>query len=128
MTLKIAWSEAVLSIIHSLLDSKVIQVIIHGKELQELLVIILTATEPPVLPVSPQQPVLNEELFTQFTEQLVSQAPRFTKSVKFAKMMLTVLTKYSTDVSMQIGITDNVCTVDEMVCDNLLRINDCISR
>nr|XP_012776628.1 Fanconi anemia group E protein isoform X1 [Maylandia zebra] len=69
MTLKIAWSEAVLSIIHSLLDSKVIQ------------------------------PVLNEELFTQFTEQLVSQAPRFTKSVKFAKMMLTVLTKYSTDVT-----------------------------
>lgn len=76
---------------------------------------------------SPQQPVLNEELFTQFTEQLVSQAPRFTKSVKFAKMMLTVLTKYSIDVSM-IGITDNLCTVDEMVCDNLLRINDCISR
>ncbi|CAI5647393.1 unnamed protein product [Oreochromis niloticus] len=66
MTLKIAWSETVLSIIHSLLDSK---------------------------------PVLNEELFTQFTEQLVSQAPRFTKSVKFAKMMLTVLTKYSIDVT-----------------------------
>ncbi|CAI5647395.1 unnamed protein product [Oreochromis niloticus] len=56
MTLKIAWSETVLSIIHSLLDSK-------------------------------------------FTEQLVSQAPRFTKSVKFAKMMLTVLTKYSIDVT-----------------------------
>ncbi|XP_008294730.1 Fanconi anemia group E protein [Stegastes partitus] len=66
MTFKIPWSEAVLSIIHSLLDSK---------------------------------PVLNEELFTQFTEQLVSQGPQFTKSVKFAKMMLTVLTKYSSNVT-----------------------------
>uniref|UniRef100_A0A3Q0QYH0 FA complementation group E n=1 Tax=Amphilophus citrinellus TaxID=61819 RepID=A0A3Q0QYH0_AMPCI len=63
MTIKIAWSEAVLSIIHSLLDS---------------------------------QPVLNEEVFTQFTEHLVDQAPHFKKSVKFAKMMLTVLTKYNT--------------------------------
>ncbi|KAM9350954.1 Fanconi anemia group E protein [Symphorus nematophorus] len=62
MTFKIAWNEAVLSIIHSLLDSK---------------------------------PDLSEELFTQFTEQLISQGPQFTKSVKFAKMMLTVLTKYS---------------------------------
>ncbi|KAM7404651.1 hypothetical protein PAMP_011979 [Pampus punctatissimus] len=66
MTFKIAWSEAVLSIIHSLLDSK---------------------------------PDLNEELFTQFTEQLVSQGPQFTKSVKFSKMMLTVLTKYSSHVT-----------------------------
>uniref|UniRef100_UPI0037E83F1B Fanconi anemia group E protein n=1 Tax=Semicossyphus pulcher TaxID=241346 RepID=UPI0037E83F1B len=66
MTFKIAWSEAVLSIIHSLLDSK---------------------------------PDLSEELFTQFTEQLVSQGPHFTKSVKFAKMMLTVLTKYSSHVT-----------------------------
>ncbi|KAM7412003.1 hypothetical protein PAMA_021802 [Pampus argenteus] len=66
MTFKIAWSEAVLSIIHSLLDSK---------------------------------PDLNEELFTQFTEQLVSQSPQFTKSVKFSKMMLTVLTKYSSHVT-----------------------------
>ncbi|XP_062283813.1 Fanconi anemia group E protein isoform X1 [Scomber scombrus] len=66
MTFKIAWSEAVLSIIHSLLDSK---------------------------------PDLNEEVFTQFTEQLVSQASQFTKSVKFAKMMLTVLTKYSSHVT-----------------------------
>ncbi|KAF0036332.1 hypothetical protein F2P81_011644 [Scophthalmus maximus] len=62
MTFKVAWSEAVLSIIHSLLDSK---------------------------------PDLNEEVFTQFTAQLVSQGPQFTKSVKFAKIMLTVLTKYS---------------------------------
>ncbi|XP_067448192.1 Fanconi anemia group E protein [Thunnus thynnus] len=66
MTFKITWSEAVLSIIHSLLDSK---------------------------------PDLNEELFTQFTEQLVNQSPQFTKSVKFAKMMLTVLTKYSSHVT-----------------------------
>ncbi|XP_034550771.1 Fanconi anemia group E protein [Notolabrus celidotus] len=66
MTLKIAWNEAVLSITHSLLDSKL---------------------------------DLSEELFTQFTEQLVSQGPQFTKSVKFAKMMLTVLTKYSSHVN-----------------------------
>ncbi|XP_042347993.1 Fanconi anemia group E protein isoform X2 [Plectropomus leopardus] len=66
MTFKTAWSEAVLSVIHSLLDSK---------------------------------PDLNEELFTQFTEQLVTKGPQFTKSVKFAKMMLTVLTKYSSHVT-----------------------------
>ncbi|KAI3357394.1 hypothetical protein L3Q82_015827, partial [Scortum barcoo] len=66
MTLKLAWSEAMLSIIHSLLDSKL---------------------------------DLSEEVFTQFTEELVNQGPQFTKSVKFAKMMLTVLTKYSSHVS-----------------------------
>ncbi|CAJ1085307.1 Fanconi anemia group E protein isoform X1 [Xyrichtys novacula] len=66
MTLKIAWNEAVLSVIHSLLDSKL---------------------------------DLSEEVFTQFTEQLVSQGPQFAKSVKFAKMMLTVLTKYSSQVT-----------------------------
>uniref|UniRef100_UPI003AB08F83 Fanconi anemia group E protein n=1 Tax=Centroberyx gerrardi TaxID=166262 RepID=UPI003AB08F83 len=66
MTFRIVWSEAVLSIIHSLLDSK---------------------------------PELNEELFTHFTEHLVSQAPQFTKSMKFAKMMLTVLTKYNSHVT-----------------------------
>ncbi|XP_012726035.3 LOW QUALITY PROTEIN: Fanconi anemia group E protein [Fundulus heteroclitus] len=66
MTFRIAWNEAVLSVIHSLLDSKL---------------------------------VLNEEVFAQFTEQLVSQGPPFTKSVKFAKMMLTVLTKYSSHVT-----------------------------
>ncbi|KAM9855463.1 Fanconi anemia group E protein [Aulostomus maculatus] len=62
MTLRTSWTEAVLSIIHSLLGSK---------------------------------PDLNEDLFTQLTEQLVRQSPQFTKSVNFAKMMLTVLTKYS---------------------------------
>ncbi|XP_020503953.2 Fanconi anemia group E protein [Labrus bergylta] len=66
MTLKISWNEAVLSIIHSLLDSK---------------------------------PDMSEELFAEFTEQLISQGPQFTKSVKFAKMMLTVLTKYSIHVT-----------------------------
>ncbi|XP_034445627.1 Fanconi anemia group E protein isoform X1 [Hippoglossus hippoglossus] len=66
MTFKVAWSEAVLSVIHSLLESK---------------------------------PDLNEEVFTQFTEQLLTQGPQFTKSVKFAKMMLTVLTKYSSHVT-----------------------------
>ncbi|XP_070825016.1 Fanconi anemia group E protein [Chaetodon trifascialis] len=66
MTFKTVWSEAVLSIIHSLLDSKL---------------------------------NLSEELFTQFTEQLVSQGPQFSKSVKFAKMMLTVLTKYGSYVT-----------------------------
>ncbi|XP_077368348.1 Fanconi anemia group E protein isoform X2 [Festucalex cinctus] len=61
MTLKISWNEMLLSVIHSLLDSK---------------------------------PDMTEELFKQLIEQLVRQAPSFTKSVNFAKMMLTVLTKY----------------------------------
>lgn len=65
MTFKIQWTEAVLSIIHCLLDSKL---------------------------------DINEDLFTQFTKQLMNQAPQFTKSVKFAKMLLTVLTKYSSIV------------------------------
>ncbi|XP_026224217.1 Fanconi anemia group E protein [Anabas testudineus] len=76
MTFKVAWSEAVLSITHSLLDSK---------------------------------PDLNEELFTQFTEQLVNQSPQFKKSVKFAKMMLTVLTKYSSHVNAAHKHTLNGC-------------------
>ncbi|XP_029362594.1 Fanconi anemia group E protein [Echeneis naucrates] len=66
MTFKITWTEPVLSIIHSLLDSK---------------------------------PDLKEEVFAQFTEQLVSQGPQLNKSVKFAKMMLTVLTKYGSHVT-----------------------------
>ncbi|XP_024149302.1 Fanconi anemia group E protein [Oryzias melastigma] len=61
LTFKVEWSEAMLSVIHSLLDS---------------------------------EPFLNAEVFTQFTEQLVTQSPLFTKSMKFAKMMLTALTKY----------------------------------
>ncbi|XP_023180684.1 Fanconi anemia group E protein isoform X1 [Xiphophorus maculatus] len=66
MTFRIPWSEAVLSIIHSLLDSKLL---------------------------------LHEEVFTQLTEELISQGPHFTTSVKFAKMMLTVLTKHSSHVT-----------------------------
>uniref|UniRef100_A0A8C6U3V6 FA complementation group E n=1 Tax=Neogobius melanostomus TaxID=47308 RepID=A0A8C6U3V6_9GOBI len=42
---------------------------------------------------------VNEDLFTQFTKQLMNQAPQCTKSVKFAKMLLTVLTKYSSIVT-----------------------------
>uniref|UniRef100_A0A3P9ISP6 FA complementation group E n=1 Tax=Oryzias latipes TaxID=8090 RepID=A0A3P9ISP6_ORYLA len=66
LTFKVEWSEAVLSIIHSLLDS---------------------------------EPFLNAEVFTQFTEQLVTQGPSFTKSVKFSKMMFTALTKYGSLVN-----------------------------
>ncbi|XP_057685377.1 Fanconi anemia group E protein isoform X2 [Corythoichthys intestinalis] len=66
ITLKISWSETLLSFIHSLLESK---------------------------------PDMNEELFTELIEHLISQAPLFIKSVKFAKMMLTVLTKYASLVS-----------------------------
>ncbi|KAM8863837.1 Fanconi anemia group E protein isoform 2-T2 [Spinachia spinachia] len=66
MTFTISWSEAVLSVIHSLLDSKL---------------------------------DFSEELFTQFSEQLLSQGSQFPKSVKFAKIMLTVLTKYNSHVT-----------------------------
>ncbi|XP_010891651.3 Fanconi anemia group E protein [Esox lucius] len=38
---------------------------------------------------------LNEDLLTIFTDQLSSQAPQFVTSMKFAKMLLTVLTKYN---------------------------------
>lgn len=61
------------------------------------------------------QPDLNEEMFTQFTEQLVSQSPQFTKSVKFAKMMLTVLTKYSSHVSFLIHIKHIDWTVIQII-------------
>lgn len=66
MTFHIVWSESVLSLIHSLLDSKL---------------------------------DVNEKVFTDFIAQLVSQAPQFIKSMKYAKMMLTVLTKYSCHVT-----------------------------
>ncbi|CAL9702959.1 unnamed protein product [Knipowitschia caucasica] len=42
---------------------------------------------------------INEDVFTEFTEQLMSQASQMTKSVKFAKMLLTILTKYSSDIT-----------------------------
>lgn len=66
ITLKTQWTEAVLSVIHCLLDSKL---------------------------------DISEDLFTQFTKQLMDQASQFTKSVKFAKMLFTVLTKYSSTVT-----------------------------
>uniref|UniRef100_A0A8C5F668 FA complementation group E n=1 Tax=Gadus morhua TaxID=8049 RepID=A0A8C5F668_GADMO len=66
MTFTIVWSESMLSIIHSLLDSKVRSY---------------------------------EKHFSSFIAQLVSQAPQFIKSMKYAKMMLTVLTKYSIHVT-----------------------------
>ncbi|XP_023847571.1 Fanconi anemia group E protein [Salvelinus sp. IW2-2015] len=52
---------------------------------------------------------LNEELFTLFTDQLSSQAPHFTKSMKYAKMMLTVLTKYNTHVTVAHKHTLSCC-------------------
>ncbi|KAF5895260.1 Fanconi anemia group E protein, partial [Clarias magur] len=42
---------------------------------------------------------LNEEIFSLFINQLSSQSPHFPKSMKFAKMMLTVLTKFQSHVS-----------------------------
>ncbi|XP_056130947.1 Fanconi anemia group E protein [Lampris incognitus] len=66
MTFGIVWTEPVLSVVHSLLDSKL---------------------------------ELNEDIFKNFTKQLISQAPQFTKSMKFAKMMLTILTKYNSHVT-----------------------------
>lgn len=96
MTFKVAWTEALLSIIHSLLDSKVCT--------RSFMKRILTNRFPNINCYYSIdfffQLDLSEELFTQFTEQLVSQGPHFTKSVKFAKMMLTVLTKYSSNVSL----------------------------
>ncbi|CAL8326933.1 unnamed protein product [Boreogadus saida] len=56
MTFTIVWSESMLSIIHSLLDSKL---------------------------------DIDEKHFSSFIAQLVSQAPQFIKSMKYAKMMLT---------------------------------------
>uniref|UniRef100_A0A4W5PI27 FA complementation group E n=1 Tax=Hucho hucho TaxID=62062 RepID=A0A4W5PI27_9TELE len=52
---------------------------------------------------------LNEELFTLFTYQLSSQAPHFTKSMKYSKMMLTVLTKYNTHVTVAHKHTLSCC-------------------
>ncbi|KAK7878507.1 hypothetical protein WMY93_030343 [Mugilogobius chulae] len=81
MTFKVQWTEAVLSIIHCLLDSKL---------------------------------DINEDLFTQLTEQLLNRASHFTKSVKFAKMLLTVLTKYNS----------NITTVHKHILSTCLTLND----
>ncbi|XP_073675392.1 Fanconi anemia group E protein isoform X2 [Garra rufa] len=42
---------------------------------------------------------LSEEDFSLFTNQLCSQSPHFSKSMKFAKMLLSVLTKYQSHVN-----------------------------
>lgn len=42
---------------------------------------------------------LSEEDFSLFTDQLCSQSPHFSKSMKFAKMLLSVLTKYQSHVN-----------------------------
>ncbi|XP_062396113.1 Fanconi anemia group E protein [Sardina pilchardus] len=41
---------------------------------------------------------LTDECFTRFTNHLGSQSPSFVKSMKFAKMLLTVLTKYQSHI------------------------------
>ncbi|XP_048858986.1 Fanconi anemia group E protein isoform X2 [Brienomyrus brachyistius] len=64
--LVLSWSEEVLSVVHSLLDSKL---------------------------------ELTEELFSQFITRLRQQAPDFTKSMTFAKMVMGVLNKYPRFVS-----------------------------
>ncbi|XP_057212921.1 Fanconi anemia group E protein [Triplophysa rosa] len=42
---------------------------------------------------------LNEVDFSLFTDQLCSQSPQFSKSMKFAKMLLSVLSKYQSHVN-----------------------------
>ncbi|XP_016415175.1 Fanconi anemia group E protein-like [Sinocyclocheilus rhinocerous] len=42
---------------------------------------------------------LSEKDFSLFTDQLCSQSPHFSKSMKFAKMLLSVLTKYQSHVN-----------------------------
>ncbi|XP_023649376.1 Fanconi anemia group E protein isoform X2 [Paramormyrops kingsleyae] len=65
-TLVLSWGEEVLSVVHTLLDSKL---------------------------------ELTEELFSQFITHLRQQAPDFTKSMTFAKMVIGVLNKYPSRVS-----------------------------
>ncbi|KAM9474796.1 Fanconi anemia group E protein isoform 2-T2 [Clarias gariepinus] len=52
---------------------------------------------------------LNEEIFSLFINQLSSQSPHFTKSMKFAKMMLTVLTKFQSHVNAAYQHTLSCC-------------------
>ncbi|XP_066500576.1 Fanconi anemia group E protein [Hoplias malabaricus] len=76
MTLVGSWNEALLSVIHALLDSKI---------------------------------ELSEEVFSLFTNQVSSQSPHFTKSMKFAKMMLTALTKFHSLVNSSCQHTLSSC-------------------
>ncbi|XP_076857360.1 Fanconi anemia group E protein isoform X2 [Brachyhypopomus gauderio] len=52
---------------------------------------------------------LSEELFSLFTTQLSKQSPQFPKSMKFAKMMLTVLTKFQSYVNAACQHTLSCC-------------------
>lgn len=52
---------------------------------------------------------LNEEDFSLFTDQLCSQSPHFSKSMKFAKIMLSVLTKYQSYVNAACHRTLSSC-------------------
>lgn len=53
-----------------------------------------------IIPVSySSQLELTDDFFTRFTNHLGSQSASFVKSMKFAKMLLTVLTKYQSHVS-----------------------------
>ncbi|KAL2103328.1 hypothetical protein ACEWY4_000196 [Coilia grayii] len=52
---------------------------------------------------------LTDEFFTRFTNQLSSQSPDFVKSMKFAKMLLTILTKYQSHVKGECRHTLSCC-------------------
>nr|XP_055023385.1 Fanconi anemia group E protein isoform X2 [Misgurnus anguillicaudatus] len=52
---------------------------------------------------------LNEEDFSLFIDQLCSQSPHFSKSMKFAKIMLSVLTKYQSYVNAACHRTLSSC-------------------
>lgn len=78
-----------LSVIHSLLDSEVTRFSFF-----KVNIYIYITKFTFIFDAFSHQPFVNAEVFTQFTEQLVTQSPLFTKSMKFAKMMLTALTKY----------------------------------
>ncbi|KAG1933077.1 Fanconi anemia group E protein [Pimephales promelas] len=52
---------------------------------------------------------LSEEDFSLFTDQLCKQSPHFSKSMKFAKMLLSVLTKYQSHVNSSCHHTLSSC-------------------
>ncbi|XP_030641074.1 Fanconi anemia group E protein [Chanos chanos] len=52
---------------------------------------------------------LSEEIFSLFIDQLSSQSSHFTKSMKFAKMTLTILTKYQSNVNATSKHTLSCC-------------------
>ncbi|MBN3303372.1 FANCE protein, partial [Amia calva] len=52
---------------------------------------------------------LSEEMFDQFTVRLSQQAPLFSKSMKFAKMLLAILTKYQSHITVAHKNTLSCC-------------------